>query len=225
MSEVLNKKMDTNRNSHSCLVWFGIFVIAMLVAGVLLYSIRGPILRRVGGYLVNTDATLNRADVIFVLNGDYNTRPFYAADLYDQRKAPRVAIAQSESSPAVEMGLVENVTDIAVRIMESEGVPADDLYVLSENHPVTSTFDEAAALKQYMIDRNYDSLILVTSQMHTRRARWIFEKELAGLDINMQVAGAPHAHFDASNWWTVEDGLIFVNNEYIKLYFYWIKYR
>ena len=225
MSEVLDKKLEKRGNSHPCLVWLGIFAAVLLVAGLLLYSVRGPILRRVGGYLVNTDTTLNKVDVIFVLNGDYNTRPFYAADLYEQRNAPRIAIAQAESSPAEQLGLVENVTDIAVRIMLSDGVPDDDLYILSESHPVTSTFDEAAALRQFMVDHNYDTLILVTSEMHTRRARWIFEKELEGLGINMQVAGAPHARFDASNWWTVEDGLIFVNNEYIKLIFYLIKYR
>ena len=222
MSDLPAKKKEER---GFCLKWCGIFVLFVLLAGLLLYSVRGPILRRVGGYLVNTDTTLNRADVIFVLNGDYNTRPFYAVDLYDQRKAPRIAIAQAESSPAEQLGLVQNVTDIAVKVMESEGVPADDIYILSKNQPVTSTFDEVAAIHQYLIDNNYDSVILVTSQMHTRRARWILEKELEGSSISIQVAGSPHPTFDASNWWTVEDGLIFVNNEYIKLIFYWIKYR
>ena len=215
----------TKKKPGSCLKWCGFIVLVLIVFGVLLYSIRGPILRRVGGFLVDTDSTLNRADVIFVLNGYFNTRPIYAAELYDQRNAPRVVIAKAESSPAEQLDLVENPTDIAVKIMLSEGVPADDLYVISENHPVTSTFDEAAALRRYMTERNYDSLILVTSEMHTNRARWIFEKELAGLSINMQVAGSPHTNFDVSNWWTVENGLIFVNNEYIKTIFYWIKYR
>jgi len=225
MSDESIKITQKQTGSKSCLTLLGIFVLIMVVLAVLLYSVRGPILRRVGAYLVDTDTTLNRNDVIFVLNGGINTRPFYAAELYDQGKAPRVAIAQSESSPAVELGLLENTTDTAVKIMIMEGVVADNLYLLSAKQPVTSTFDEAAALRRYMIERNYDTVLLITSAMHTRRARWIFEKELAGLDIHMQVAGAPHATFDASNWWTVENGLIFVNNEYIKLFFYWIKYR
>jgi hypothetical protein len=43
--------------------------------------------------------------------------------------------------------------------------------------------------------------------------------------VSLEVAGAPHSRFDVSNWWQHEDGLIYLNNEYIKLFFYWFKYR
>ena len=90
---------------------------------------------------------------------------------------------------------------------------------------MTSTFDEAAALRIYIESHEIKSVILLTSLFHTRRARWVFEKELNGLPVRLEVAGAPHIGFNAGNWWTSEDGLIYVNNETIKLFFYWFKYR
>jgi len=225
MSEALDRKVESRASSHPCLKKAGIVLVILLAVGLLAFIFRAPILTGVANYLVDTDAPLQPADLIFVLNGDINTRPFYATDLYKQGLAPKVAIAKAESSPAVELGLVENVTDIAVQVMLLQGIPLQDLVVLQDNSPVTSTFDEAAALRRYIEANNIESLILVTSDFHTHRSRWILEKELAGLPVELQVAGAPHARFDESNWWRVENGLIFVNNEYIKTIFYWIKYR
>lgn len=203
----------------------GVILPALLLVCLLIFALRVPILTGLANYLVATDTPLQKADLIFVLNGDYNTRPFYASELYKQGLAPLVVIAQAESSPAEKLGLEENPTQIAVKVMLLKGVPADRILVLEENGPVTSTFDEAAALRSYITSHNIRSVILLTSQFHTRRARWVFEKELSGLPVRLEVAGAPHTSFNAGNWWNVEDGLIYLNNEYIKLFFYWIKYQ
>jgi hypothetical protein len=36
--------------------------------------------------------------------------------------------------------------------------------------------------------------------------------------------GAPASSFQESSWWTSEEGLIMLNNEYVKLAYYHIKY-
>jgi uncharacterized SAM-binding protein YcdF (DUF218 family) len=203
----------------------GMILLALLLVCLLVFALRVPILTRLADFLVATDTPLQKADLIFVLNGDYNTRPFYASDLYKQGLAPQVVIAQTESSPAERLGLEDNPTQIAVKVMLLKGIPADKILILNKNGPVTSTFDEAAALRSYIESHNIHSVILLTSLFHTRRARWVFEKELSGLPIRLEVAGAPHIGFNAGNWWNYEDGLICLNNEYIKLFFYWIKYR
>ena len=136
-----------------------------------------------------------------------------------------MAIAQAQSSPAQSLGLVDNPTDIAVEVMKLSGVPSDKLLVLEDIGPATSTFDEARALRRYIEAHKLNSVILVTSAFHTRRSRWIFERELAGLPVNLLVTASAHTGFDAGNWWQSEEGLIFLNNEYIKLIFYKIKYR
>jgi len=220
----LSEKSATKK-SKSGLKKAGLIVLALLLVCLLGVALHARLLTGLADFLVETDSPLAKADLIFLLNGDYDTRPFYASDLYRQGLAARVVIAQAESSPAEQLGLVNNPTRIAVEIMKLKGVPLADLVVVSQNEPVTSTFDEARALRSYIMSHDIHSVILLTSEFHTRRARWVFEKELSGLPVKLEVAGAPHIGFNASNWWTNESGLIYVNNEYIKLIFYWIKYR
>jgi hypothetical protein len=180
----------------------------LLVAGLLLlllalvaFALRTRILTGIGGYLVVEDR-LQPSELIFV-----------------------IAIARSENQPTVDLGLVRNETDISVGAMEARGVPGADITVLSIPGGVTSTFDEARVLRDYVDANGMGSVILVTSAFHTRRARWIFARELEGTGVRLEVAAAPQRGFDAGNWWQSEGGLITVNNEYIKLLFYLWKYR
>jgi uncharacterized SAM-binding protein YcdF (DUF218 family) len=196
----------------------------LLLLAVLVYALRAQILTGIADLLVVNDP-LQPADIIFVLNGDYNTRPFWASELYEQGLAHIIIIARSEMLPAEKLGLVPNDTDVSIGVMKKLGVPPEKIVVLPVVGGVTSTFDEAIALRQYIESHNIHSLILLTSAFHTRRAKWIFDRELAGLPITLAVVAVPHYGFDQTNWWQSEDGLITLNNEYIKLAYYFLKYR
>jgi uncharacterized SAM-binding protein YcdF (DUF218 family) len=196
----------------------------LLLLAIFVYALRAQILTGTAGFLV-VDDPLQPADIIFVLNGDYNTRPFRASELYEQGLAPIIVIARSEMLPAEKLGLTPNDTEVSIGVMKKLGVPPERIIVLSVEGGVTSTFDEAIALRQYIESHNIHSLILLTSAFHTRRAKWIFDRELAGLPITLEVAAVHHYGFDQTNWWQSEDGLITLNNEYIKLVYYLVKYR
>jgi len=197
----------------------------LLVLGIsLAVVLRAKLLTAAADYLV-VDDPLQPADVIFVLNGDYNTRPFRAAELYRQGLAPLILMARAESQPAEKLGLIENDTDISVGVMEKLGVPADRILVLPVPGGVTSTFDEAGQLRRYVEKNGIHQVLLVTSAFHTRRARWVIDKELAGLPVKLEVCAVPYDGFDDTNWWQSENGLIALNNEYVKLFYYYWKYR
>jgi uncharacterized SAM-binding protein YcdF (DUF218 family) len=196
----------------------------LLLLAVLVYALRAQILTGIADLLVVNDP-LQPADIIFVLNGDYNTRPFRASELYQQGLVPVIVIARSEMLPAEKLGLAPNDTDVSIGVMKKLGVPPEKIVVLPVEGGVTSTFDEAIALRHYIESHNIHSLILLTSAFHTRRAKWIFDRELAGLPITLAVVAVPHYGFDQTNWWQSEDGLITLNNEYIKLAYYFLKYR
>jgi len=196
----------------------------LLLLAILVYALRSQILTGMADLLVVNDP-LQPADIIFVLNGDYNTRPFRASELYKQGLAPIIVIAQSEMLPAEKLGLASNDTNVSIGVMKKLGVPPEKIVILPVEGGVTSTFDEANALRQYIETHNIHSLILLTSAFHTRRAKWIFDRELAGLSVRLEVAAVPSYGFDESNWWQSEDGLITLNNEYIKLAYYILKYR
>ena len=197
---------------------------ALVVLVLLAVGFHSQILSGVADYLIINDK-LQPADIIVLLNSEYNTRPFRASELVQQGLAPLIVIARSESTPAVDMGLLPNDTDISVGVMEKLGVPAGKIVILPFPGGVTSTFDEAAAVRQYILAHPLHKIILVTSSFHTRRARWIFEKVLAGLPVSLEMAAVPYADFDQTNWWKNENGLITLNNEYIKWFYYLLKYR
>jgi uncharacterized SAM-binding protein YcdF (DUF218 family) len=196
----------------------------------LAYGFHAPLLTSLAGFLVVDDVSVlstdsvQPADLIFVLNGEIETRPFHAVDLFKQGLAPQIMIAKVEDSLPVEMELWPNETDVAVKIMRELDVPATDITVLTPAGGVSSTYEEAVSLRQYAEHHEIQRVILTTSAFHTRRARWIFEKELADLAIDLKVSAAPHLKFDKSNWWTIEEGLIYFTNEYIKFLYYLIVY-
>jgi uncharacterized SAM-binding protein YcdF (DUF218 family) len=196
----------------------------LLLLGILAFLFRSSILTGIADYLIVNDR-LQPADVLFLLNSEVNTRPFRAAELYRQGFAPVVVIARSEDTPVVSLGLVPNDTDISIGVMEKLGVPAEKIVVLTRPGGVTSTFDEAAELKKYIETNQVRKIILVTSAFHTRRARWIFQRTLQGLPVALEMEAVPYTGFDQTNWWKNEGGLIALNNEYIKLFYYSIKYR
>jgi len=216
------KKDSSNRKRLLQRVLLAGIVLVLLIA--LAYAFRSQILTGMADLLVVNDP-LQPADMIFVLNGDYNTRPFRASELYEQGLAPVIVIAKAEMLPAEKLGLAPNDTDVSINVMKKLGVPPEKIVVLPVEGGTTSTFDEAIALRQYIESHNVRSLILLTSAFHTRRAKWIFDRELAGLPVRLEVAAVPHYGFDESNWWQSEDGLITLNNETIKLAYYFLKYR
>ncbi len=171
----------------------------ILLLAVLAFTFRSQILTGVADYLIVNDK-LQPADVIFLLNSEVNTRPFRASELYKQGLAPVIVIARSENTPTVDLGLVPNDTDLSVGVMEKLGVPAEKIIVLPFPGGVTSTFDEASALRQYIQTHPIHRIILVTSAFHTRRARWTFEKVLAGLPVTLEMAAVPYDGFDQTNW-------------------------
>jgi uncharacterized SAM-binding protein YcdF (DUF218 family) len=197
----------------------------LLTAAVVgLWLFRAPLLTALGRSLIVDDGAAT-ADVIFVLNGGPETRPFHAAERYAAGAAPRVLIVQAKPQPAARMGLMPDETSVNVAIMEKRGVPRDAITVLPYGgEGAASTFDEAVALRAYVEAQPVERVLLVTSAFHTRRARWIMRRLLKGTDVTLSVTAAPHWSFNAANWWQREDGLLYFVTEVVKMGFYRLHY-
>ncbi len=200
-----------------------ITLIGLILAGLLVYIFRFQILTGLATVLI-VDDELQPADIIFVLSGDVDSRPFYAADLFKQGLAPQIMMFQAADSPAVELGLYPNKTDVAIEILKELGVPAENIKQLAFGGGATSTHDEARFFGRYVEEHNVTRVILVTNAFHTRRAKWIFDKELSGSGVTVEIAAAPHWNFDETNWWQQEYGLLAFVDEYSKLFYYYAVY-
>lgn len=177
------------------------------------YLLHRPVLSAVAHALIVSDPPA-RGDLIFLLNGRPSTRPVHAAALYHRGTAPRIVLAQVARDPAEVLAACEDQTSAAVLVLRRLDVPSSAITVLTQARGVSSTHEEAQALRAYLRQSPVDRIVVVTSGYHTRRARWWLRREL-GDSIRLIMSPARDTRFDESNWWTTEAGLIAINNEYL----------
>jgi uncharacterized SAM-binding protein YcdF (DUF218 family) len=184
----------------------------------LLFLLRAPLLRAVGGFLVVSDPA-ERADLIYLLNGDSRTtvRARHAARRFEEGVAPRIVVARTEDPPATELGVYPNETDVNVAILRELGVPDGAILVLRTADGVASTQDEADALRDFLTRHPAERVVVVTSDYHTRRSRWILRRRLDDLSVDLRMDPAPGPAFDARGWWRSESGAIVAFQEYLKM--------
>jgi len=67
-------------------------------------------------------------------------------------------------------------------------------------HDADNTREEAEVLAKLAVQKNWKRVIIVTSNYHTRRTRYIFRRVFPG-KIAVSVAGARDGDFDPEHWY------------------------
>lgn len=193
----------------------------LLLLGMTLLVFRTSLLRGFGGYLIQEDE-LQRVECIFVLGGNSEDRGIYAAQLYHQGYTDKL-VAIGENIPSVLAILDTNLTEgeLTKAVFIKEGVPAEDIDLI--NHS-TSTFEEIEYISSYCSDHKLKTIGIVSSRFHTRRIHKTFKKAFNGEHTEYFIFGAPSSQYDEALWWHTEEGMIMVNNEYMKLLYYFFNY-
>lgn len=196
-------------------------VIFLASAVLLLWVLRVPILRGMGSFLVTEDP-LTHADEVFVLGGSATDRGEEAARLYAQGISSRFATTGSQvPGDLATLGIDLTESDMTKLVMTRHGVP--DALILSLKRG-TSTQEEAEALLSVALQDRVDTVMVVSSSFHLRRARYVFKDRFAQAGITVLFHGANDLAFNKDNWWRDESGLMMVYNEYVKLVYYHLKY-
>lgn len=168
----------------------------LLGFALLLFFTRATWLGWLGAALVQSEEP-KRADAILVLAGDaWGNRIRKGADLSRQGFAPLVFV----SGPEGLYGFHES--ELAIRYAVKQGYP-EDMFVALPN-TARSTAEEAQQILPRLEQRGVKSLILVTSNYHTRRAGATFRRRAGNMIII--VVAAPDRTFDPANWWQSRDG-------------------
>jgi uncharacterized SAM-binding protein YcdF (DUF218 family) len=164
----------------------------VLLCGVA-YLLRHPILRLVGEGWVIEDP-LERADAILVLSDDnfYADRATRAAELYRQGMAPIVVASGRRLRPYA------GIAELMEHDLTERGVPKDKIVRVA--HDADNTKEEAKVLAEFAVGRKWRKVIVVTSNYHTRRARYIF-RHVFPVALTVRVAGARDGGFDPERWW------------------------
>ena len=163
-----------------------------LVLGAL-YLARHPLLRFAGEAWVVEDSH-EKSDAIIELSIDnfYADRATRAAELYRQGLAPIVVASGVRLRPYAGIGeLMEH--DLIER-----GVPKEKILRFAQD--AENTREEAELLAKLATEKNWKRVIIVTSNYHTRRTRYIFHRVFPG-NIAVSVASARDGDFDPERWY------------------------
>ncbi|MGC1415708.1 MAG: YdcF family protein [Candidatus Acidiferrum sp.] len=175
----------------------------------------------VGRWLVVQDP-LAKAQAIVVLSGRMPMRAMEAAKLYREGYAPRVWLTHSTEPGATlaAMGISffdEDYYDL--RVLEREGVPAEAIRVLQP--PIVNTADEIAAVSATMASEKDSTVIIVTSKVHTRRVRILWNRLAAGGGRAI-IRAASDDPFEPRHWWRTTGDALDVVRECLGILNTWV---
>lgn len=167
-----------------------------------LYLAATPLLRAAGHFLV-TDEPPQRADAIVVLSGSFPDRILEAVDLYHADLAPLIVLCREPENAGFkqlrERGVVlPRGFELNQSVAEQLGVPAAAIIVVDRSE--TSTFSEARRMLEFLARRHIESILLVTSKFHTRRAAAIYRYLAAG-QIRIITRPTRYGRFQPDSWW------------------------
>ena len=68
------------------------------------------------------------------------------------------------------------------------------------------TREEAVAVSELVASHGWKKILLVTSNYHTRRSEYIYERTLPP-GTQLRVISAPDTEYDPQSWWRTREGL------------------
>jgi uncharacterized SAM-binding protein YcdF (DUF218 family) len=172
--------------------------------------------------------SLARADAVVVLAGSstYVERARRAAALYAEGRAPFVVLTNDNLRGGWSQAEERNplFVERAAGELRRAGVPAEKIEIIWK--PVSSTQEEAGALREFADARGLRSVLVVTSAYHSRRALWTLRRAFRGANVAVGLeAVAPGEQSPRpAAWWLSELGWKMVAGEYLKLVYYRLRY-
>ena len=180
------------------LVCFACFVFVIYLA-------RHPLLRLAGGFWIVDDGPAY-SDAIVILGDDNygGDRAAEAAKLFKAGWAPRVVASGRFLRPYA------SIAELEEHDLKDDGVPQDAI-IRFEQH-AGNTKDEAVALRQLILQRGWKRILLVTSNYHTRRARYICARTFPAGTV-LRVVPAADSEYDPDHWWETRRGVVIFTHE------------
>lgn len=177
--------------------------------------------RKAGTWLVKDDAP-EHADVMVLLMGNLSDRVLQVDDLYENGTATTIWIVEPylDDYRALERRGVHVFTDTdrAIRALDGLGIPGENIHILPGN--ASSTQMEAESVRAYLrTTAPVDTLLLVSSSSHMRRAFNIFRAAFKAMEDAPVLLCSPSSYsdFHPEKWWKDREDIQNVVLEYLKM--------
>jgi hypothetical protein len=208
--------------SHSQ-AWTRAMMVAVLGSLIICgWLAREALLRGAASLWIVSDP-VTRADAIVVLGGNFQERPLVAAELYRRGLADKVLVSHMFEAEQVAVGASPSNTELNRNALLKLGVAPSAIESFGTANKTTR--DEAIALKEWA-ERNAASVFIIPSEVFSaRRVRWIFNRELSGSAITIEVPSFEQPrYYTRSEWWKTENGVMAFESELMKYVYYRLKY-
>jgi hypothetical protein len=147
-------------------------------------------------YLIVPEALpTEKAAVLYILGA--STRNTYhhimkASSLYYQKKFDRILIINSNEKLRYEPSLHRNLkrNEWVIKTFAYRNVPDTIIEFMPYKEGIFGTLSESRAAAHYLKNRNYKSVILLTSPCHTRRVYESFRASLEEVGIHLYITGS-----------------------------------
>lgn len=185
-------------SQHGGIVFQLIFLLFLACFVFVIYIARHPLMRLAGNFWVVDDGPA-ASDAIVILGDDNyaGDRATRAAEELKAGWAPRIVASGRYLRPYASIAQLEQ-HDLLDR-----GVPASAIIPFA--HRAENTREEGQALAKFLSGHGWKRIIVITSNYHTRRARYILERVLPpGTELRM--LSANDTDYDPDNWWRTRRG-------------------
>jgi len=177
--------------------------------------------QRAGNWLVKEEIPVH-ADSMVLLMGNFPERVLQAADLYQDGVADNLIIVYESMGPYKVLesrgASVIRTTEQARNAAIAMGIPDSCITMLPVD--ARSTLDEALAVREYMNDKpGLDTILLVSSPSHMRRAFIIFREVLKDTGNKIYIGTSPseYSSFNSYKWWRQREDIQVVLTEWVKI--------
>jgi hypothetical protein len=196
-------------------------VVLLLTAAVVVGApaIREPMLRAAGRALV-FDQPVEPADLVVVPVDAGGAEVLEAADLVRSGIAGRVAVF-ADPPDAVDQEFsrrgvqYENQAAWSVRHLRLLGVTA----IEPTPRPVAGTEDVGAVLPDWCAERQFRSVVVVSTPDHSRRLHRVLQRAMRDSPTRVRIRVTRHSGFDPDRWWETRGGIRTAITELQKLLF------
>ena len=189
--------------------WARCLTVAVLAGAIVVVgvpTIRESILRAAGRALV-VDEPVEPADIIVIALDTKGAGVLEAADLVRSGLATQVAVFADLSDPVDREFLRRGIPyeDTAARSthqLKSLGVTA-----IQQIPRAAGTEAEGRVLPDWCDQRQFRSVVLVTTPDHSRRLRRVLHRSMKGHHTRVMVRSARYSAFDPDGWWETRGGI------------------
>jgi uncharacterized SAM-binding protein YcdF (DUF218 family) len=177
------------------------------------------LLQNTAGLWVEYDS-VEPADAVAIFGGGVETRPSAAAEYFRQGLVPRILV--SNVSSAVEHRSSLSHTEKNLAELRKLGVPDNVVEIFGCN--LSSTYQEALALKHWSLSAGARRVIVPTEYFSARRVRWITQRVFQGTGVEVRVPVITSVAYLQGEWWNNADALLAFQREVIKYLGYRLLY-